>query len=78
MELFGVKRNLGSVADYKLLVGNTSLNSVNSVRVHARILVARQVNYKNSSLSDIGPITTRFVRRDLAAQRKLFGAIRAR
>lgn len=61
-----------------MLVGNTSLGSLNSTRVNTHILSKRQVTYKNSSLSDIGPMTVRFVRRDLAVQRNFLGPIRAR
>ena len=77
-ELFGGPSKLGAVVDYKVLVGNTSLSSLNSTRVNSNILVFRPVNYRNSSLTDLGPFSTRFARRDLAAQRKIFGAVRSR
>lgn len=77
-ELFGISNKLGLVSDYKLLVGGTSSSEINSTRVNAAIVVARATNYKNSSLSDLGPFVVQYSRRDLATQRKLFGAIRAR
>lgn len=51
---------------------------MNSTRVNSNLLISRPLNYRNSSLNEVGPLVTRFVRRDLAAQRKLFGATRPR
>lgn len=77
-ELFGISTSLGSTNDYKFLLGNTCLSDVNTTRVNSRILVYRPKNYRNNSLQETGPLVARFARRDLAAQRKLFGSIHAR
>lgn len=69
---------MGACVDYKMLLGNTSLGVINMTRVNSNILIARPQNYRNHSLREVGPLVARFVRRDLATQRKLFGAIHAR
>lgn len=61
-----------------MLLGNTSAGAINATRVNSHIVIARPQNYRNHSLYEVGPLVARFARRDLAAQRKLFGAIHSR
>jgi len=77
-QLFGVRSNLGLVSDYKLLLGNTSLSDINSTRVNSNYFIARPINYNSASWEDVGPLSVRFVRRDLAYYRKTLGPIRYR
>jgi len=78
VELFALKRQLGLVTDYKVLVGNTTTGDMNSTRVNSRLLVSRPLNMRSSSEHEVGPLLARFVRRDLAFDRRVYGPIRHR
>ncbi|RZL45015.1 MAG: hypothetical protein EOP00_18430 [Pedobacter sp.] len=76
--MFNRGANLGLVKDYKILVGTSTSNSVNSVRVNNSILINRPLNYKNSSLVDVGATTVRFAKRLAVFNRSVYGSIRPR
>lgn len=77
-DLFPVERDLGLVTDYKLMLGNTTTNAMNTTRVNSNLMIFRPMNMRTSSEHEVGPILTRFVRRDLAFERKVYGPIRHR
>ena len=52
--------DLGAATDYKILLGNTSLDSINMTRVNSRILVVRPKNYRSYSLREVGPLVAPF------------------
>lgn len=77
-DLFSLKRNLGLIADYKILTGNTTSGDINSTRVNSRLSISRPLNMRTASEHEVGPILARFARRDLAFERRVYGPIRHR
>lgn len=60
------------------MLGNTTMGDVNTTRVNSNLIIKRPLNMRTNLEHEVGPILTRFVRRDLFVERTLFGPIRNR
>ena len=76
--LFNISTNYGMLVDYKILLGTATNTKTNFVRVKSEWDPIRPMNFKNSSITDIGQTTVRFAKRPEAFTRSFYGAVRPR